>query len=260
MILVVGGVGLFVSYASGKAREAKAKRDHQLAEIARLLGGTSDGSSATGTLHGVATTIDYVTRGSGSSAESWTEVLCALPRGYPLSLHVHHHGWFDDGKIERGEMVDLVLGDPVFDDRYLVEGAPAEVVRRLIDRDVRAYLLGTNSATLETHDDGRLRLSVRGWLEEPHQARPALDCCARVAAAVRAATAAADDAVAPEQTDSPYRPMLDDAPVREARAAREAEVARLDSLRQARAERQKYLFGAIAIGFVVVWLLAVLGD
>ena len=259
VILAFGGFAAYILHSASKARD---RRRDTLAEIARFLGGTSDAADgrAAGAVDGVATTIRFVTRGSGSDRESWTEIECALPRGYPLSLHVGSHGWFDRGKIERGELVDVVFDDPPFDEAFLVEGAPVEIVRRLLDADARRFLLGQRRATLETRDDGTLRLSIRGWLEAEHEVRPALRCAARLAAGVRAATASVDAAIPPAATDSPYRPMLDDAPVLEARAARAAEVEALDARRAERSARQKTLFAALAIGFVVIWLLAVLGD
>jgi hypothetical protein len=244
------GLGLFL------VNRGKAKRRSVLGSAAHLLGGTANEAkaNAVGALHGIATTFQLASRGSGSSSEAWTYIDCVLPAGYPLSLNLRRHGWFDSGKIERGELVDVQFGDAPFDDAFLVEGAPADVVRHMFDAAARAWLVATKSIEVTTETGGVLRLAIRGWLETPEKMQPALDLAARVAAGVRDATAAADRAVPLVQTDSPYRPAPDARPLREAREARAAEVAALDATRKQRAANQQLIVFVI-IGVVVFAML-----
>lgn len=238
IVLIVGGgfvalMALLIGAALRSARERAAAQAAMLAELARGLGGTSTGNGASGTHRGVATALSFTTTGSGSTVQQWTDVTCALPRGYPFTLHLERHGFFDRGAIERGEMTDVVVGDPAFDDAFRIEGAPAEVVRRVLVPDVRRALLAYGRPTIQT-STGDLCLRVNGWLEDLTAARAAIDCAATIAAGVRDASLALDAAV-PLVHDGPaYRSVVSDAPLQEARAARAAEVAGVARTRLAR--------------------------
>ncbi len=236
------------------ATRRRARRRTALEILAAHLRGTSNGDHATGTLDGIATTVQFTTRGAGSSSESWTYVTCTLPPGYPLALHVRRHGRNDHAQIARGELVDVRCGDPRFDEAFLVEGAPAAIVRAMLDAPARAFLRATPEVELDTLDDGTLRLAVRGWLEQLDHARPALEHVAGLAGALRRVSAGADREVPLAVTDDPYRPMADDDPLRAARAARAAEV---EALRTQRAARPGPASG-LAIFLVVLFLLSVM--
>ncbi len=263
-VAVLAVVG-FIGFAVWATMRSSQRRRTALEAIASKLSGAADSkhASATGTLAGIPITLRYTTRGSGSNAESWTEVDAQPPAGYPLSMTLRAHGWFDSGKIERGDLVDVVIGDPEFDKRFVVEAAPADVVRHMFPPELRGYLLSRKHLTIDTPKVGDvatlvLRLSVRGWLEKPEDFTPALEHMAALAARVREAHATADQAVAPaEPGGAPYRPALDAAPARDARAARAAEVAQLEATKAGRAATSKLIVWII-IGIFIVVMLAVL--
>ena len=98
--LVVMVVLLAAAIHAGLSAGAS-KRSGVLQAVAQELGGTSSGHGLFATVEGVAVSLDYETRGAGSSTESWTYLDAALPGRYPLVLNVDRHGWFDRGKIER---------------------------------------------------------------------------------------------------------------------------------------------------------------
>lgn len=258
VLAVVGFIGL----AIWAVMRGNQRRRTALEAIASKLSGAADvkHANASGTLAGIPITLRYTTRGSGSNSESWTEIDAQPPAGYPLSLTLRAHGWFDGGKIERGDLVDVIVGDEAFDKRFLLEAAPADVVRHLFPPELRAYLMSRKHLSLETTkvaDAGTLvlRLSVRGWLEKPEDFTPALDQMAALAARVREAHATADQAVAPaEPGGAPYRPTLDAAPARDARAARAAEVAQLEAVKAGRAATSKLITWIFVIIFIVVVL------
>jgi hypothetical protein len=237
----------------------RAKRRDALQMVVELLGGQalSDDVSVSGSFEHVATAVRFGTRGSGKSAQSWTYVDCQLPAGYPLSLHLRRHRWLDDGKIERGEMVDVQIGDPSFDGAFLVEGAPAEVVRRLLVAEVRAYLQAHDRVDVETRDQGWIRLAVHGWLYDRAALLEALRVASRLALGLRDASLADQPDRTPlAAAGAPYREIADDGAVQQARAAQADEVRGLDAIRTRRNQQQWGVLGAIVFfGAVLIWML-----
>lgn len=239
------------------ARASSARKKSNLAQIGALLGGGHDGSgSAWGSALGAPATLRFVTRGSGSNSETWTEIDVELPARYPLALQVRHHGWFDQGKIARGEMVDITFGDAAFDDLFLVEAAPADIIRELFDARVRFQLSSLPRFKLSTLQPAQamLRLDVRGWIEVG-VARAAVELLTTLATGVRDAYARAEAAAQPLVAGSPFRPEVDDRPARDAAAAREAEVARVQRLQLQRTSSAPVI-GVVIFG--VVLLIALL--
>lgn len=247
VVLAIIVIIVLVAVAHGQQRAGQ-RRD-TLGVLAAELGGIATPSAVTGAVAGVDVHLEFATRGAGSSTTSWTEITCPLPPGYPVALYLTHHGWFDAGKIERGEMVDIIIDDPPFDARYRVEGAPAELVKRLLTPEVRAYLMAHANAEL-TARDGRLLLAVMGWLDEVDAARHAIQVATAIATAVRTASLALDAEVPMTQGESPYRGIPDDAPIRRARAARADEVGRLELTRA-----QRTGWSGLGVVFFVIGLL-----
>lgn len=226
------GVAL-VSWAYDRAVRAQVQRMAALPQIAAHLHGTHDVASAAGSLHGVAVRFHFDDRGLGSSVEHWTLIEAELPASYPLAIHVRPHGWTDRALRARGEMVDVKLGDAAFDAAFLVEAAPEDVARQLLDAGARGLLLSHRRAELDTVSDESkrvLRLALRGWLEDPGAALHAIEHVARIAAQVRAAYAETQPAQSAQLTGAPYRPQLDEPPPRDAAG----EVAALDAQRTRR--------------------------
>ena len=253
--LVVMVVLLAAAIHAGLSAGAS-KRSGVLQAVAQELGGTSSGHGLFATVEGVAVSLDYETRGSGSSTESWTYLDAALPGRYPLVLNVDRHGWFDRGKIERGEMVDVLVGDQAFDDAFRIEGAPAEVVKHMLTPELRAYLRGHAHVEVRTLEGPKLRIAVRTWLSDRDAIHTGLQMVARLAASLRPVTLALDAQIPTITTGDAYRAMTSDQPLRDARAARVVEVARVESVRQRRRGHEM----AIVLGlFAIVIAGAVLG-
>jgi hypothetical protein len=223
--------------------------------FATALGGVADHQArrATGTIRGVATSIRLVAA-PGQQAHDETHVECRLPPGYPLSLHLRRQRTVDASRIGSGELADVEVGDRLFDAMFLVDGAPAEIVRRLLTPEARGFLLAHSGAVLET-DAGLLRLRLDGWVDAADGAA-AMECAAGMVARLRDATAEADAAIGGGVTGGPYRPVVDDAPLRDARAARADEVARAESRRRGLDLRAEGYATAVAIAALVLLLLA----
>jgi hypothetical protein len=212
-----------------------------LRSVAEWLEGTCDRTRrlARGARAGIATEVRFALRGTGYERTSydrrWTEIDVQLPHSYALSLYVRRHEWTDPHLIERGVMVDVELGDPIFDRAFLVEAAPAQIARTLLDTSVRRLLASHDAVSLTTESlDGRsvVRISVRTWLG--HEAiAAAIAVLVEISTGLREAYAAIE-AAALRDTGSPYRPQLDDAQVDAQRSALADEVSAVARFRSRR--------------------------
>ena len=257
IVITVMAFGGFIMWAVAASLRQAERRKTTLGQIAEHLRGSHDASTASGKSHGVAVTFRFESRGSGSNSESWTEIDVEVPRAYPLSLHVRHHGSSDRASIASGEMVDVQLGDAAFDEAFLVEAAPADVVRILLDHDARGLLAAHPRVELDTVDVGErrvLRLAILGWVEQTATATAAIGAVARIATRVREAFAAVDRTIAVQDKGAPYRPMLDDQPVRDAEAARSHEVTAVEAIRTARLARGNSLAGLVLVTLIAIAL------
>jgi hypothetical protein len=260
-ILIIFGLVVAIVIGNKKQREKLAMTFGWMGE---KLGGGKDVEKriAWGEIGGAQIWFRMTTRGSGKSTTYWTEVDAEIPEKYPLRLFVRKHGWGDQGKIERGDMVDVVVGDPAFDDQFLVEAAPAEVARILLDPRERSYLLLLAQTlhfdinTMRTDDNAIIRLAVRQWIFDINDAMRACEAMAAIAGRVRDAYAAVERANEAKDTGSPYRPMLDDGAARVAADKRLAEVAHVDEVRTQRAARDQMITTVALLVIAIVAIFA----
>jgi hypothetical protein len=258
IVVIAGGlVAVVIAWANISSRRLMNDR---LLALAKTLGGhLTSGNSVAGTYRHIQVNYRFVSRGSGSSTEQWTEVRAQLPDAYPLAIYIRRQGWLDRGRIERGEVVDVELSDVAFDARFLIEAAPAAVIAKLFDAQARQFLMRQGDVTLETEDtDGKcLVLSLRGWIEDPTAAEHLVEELTRIVRRVREAFEATNTATI-EATGSPFREMP---VVREDPRAAErqrAEVQRLERKRASRFAHQRLtaiIFLAV-LAFVVVMSIA----
>jgi hypothetical protein len=262
LLLVVACGGGGVAWAIAAASRRRERRNTALHQIAAHFAGDAQGAVASGRLHGIPVMFRFTTHGSGSNARPWTEIDVEVPASYPLAIHLRRHAWLDKGRIARGDMIDLQLGDPAFDEAFLVEAAPEDIARGLLDAGARSFLLAHGRIELDTVSEGDLRFlrfALQGWIEDVPAATLAIDHAVRFGARVREAYAAADSAVPVRVGGAPYRPALDAQPMRDASAARVAEVAALEALRAARARRHTVMVVAIMVAILIVWLAMMRG-
>jgi hypothetical protein len=246
--VLVGGIVAAATAASKQAMRSRLER------IAEAVGGhIEDGARVVSSPGGITTRYAFITIGAGSSAESWTAVSAELPRGYPLQLRVDRGGPRPD-LVERGILVDLELGDPEFDREFVVEAAPSDVVRHLLDPAARALLVERVGARLTTVDDGDRRCvmySFPGWDEAPGTAQRLTAELARLAGRVREAYAAAEAEAGLVDVGSPFRPQLDDAPARAAAEVRTRELEQVAAVQERRKERERTVSVAVIVGVMV---------
>lgn len=249
-------VGLIFAISMAAAKGQDAARQTRLQAIANALGGQAAGSGLNCTRHGVIVGYAFVTRGAGSTSESWTEVDVTLPRGYPISLRVVR-GQPAVHAVRSGAVIDVEVGDPAFDDVFLIEAAPSDVVKQLLDPEARAFLAGYSQGVLTTETVGDrtvLRFAVPGWDETITGATAAIEGLSRMAGRFRDAYAAADAGVPMRSAGSPYRPELDDRPAHDAAAVRTSELEALATLKERRAADARASGVAILVIIGVIFL------
>jgi hypothetical protein len=233
-----------------------------LSEIATVLGGTATASTAFGVRHGTTVRVELVTRGTGKSAEAWTVLEAVLPDGYPLALHIRRHHWLGVTRVARGGVVDLPLGDAAFDKAFLVEAAPEDIARGLLDTSARDFLRHFRRVELDTvaiADFKVLRLAIRGWIEDASAALVAIDFLVKLGVRVPDVYLAVDGAAPARIPGSPSPPQLDHRPARAVPAARAVEVAALEAMRARRALRYKVI-AVVVFVVVLVFGLVVLPN
>lgn len=251
---------LAVVFGLGMMLFDRSRHRTMLERVSERLGGEHDATSAAwGSALGAYATLSFVKR-SNLSSKLWTEIDVELPGRYPLTLNIRRHNVFDKIAVERGNMVDIEVGDAVFDEAFLVEAAPADVVRHLLTPRVRRYLKDNRTVELCTPSDreGILRLSLRGWKNDLSEVDEALDVAIEVASGVREAFAEAAAETPPViAAGSPFRQELDDRPALVAQVRREIEVAQVSHVRSKREGPDVPLMPIllVAIGTIAAWLL-----
>lgn len=224
MVMVLAPVALVVFllcvvvFSTGNNRRLAA-----LQELGELLGGDYDlgRDVAWGDALGPHTEVTFANGGGPSLPERWTEIVVTLPPEHPLFLHVRRR---PPAEVPAGA---LSFSDTPFEQLFLVEGAPDDVVVRLLDDELRTALLRRGELEL-TALDGSLKLALHGWLEEVAQVRPAIELAVRIADRVAAAYAAAERETMIDLRGAPYRAEIDAFRMERAAAARLAEVRDLE--------------------------------
>jgi len=140
-------VGVFAALAIGAgiiaiavvAAVVTAKRERvtgALAAAASILHGSQidrQNSSTRGHLYGVPVELRLTSRGSGSSSTSWTEVdaYLSVADTRDLTIELRPETRRERNLRSSALVHDIEIGDAAFDEAFVLEAAPAEVMRRL---------------------------------------------------------------------------------------------------------------------------------
>jgi hypothetical protein len=233
---------LHFAVAIHEAHGQRRRRDLLTAAAAALDGAIADGSSSvTGLTRGLPATFSLngnVPRVDIDVAQ--TELILIIqPRLVPARAV---------------DITALRTGDERFDAEMTLEGAPADVVRCLLGRELRARLMACRP--LEVVITGTT-VEITGEPCAPAQIPELIELAAALAAAVPAAVDEADRRLT-RVSGSPYRPVADASAVHTARAGRAEEVATLlETLRdRSLASRRALVLAAVLAGFLLVSLYA----
>lgn len=229
----------------GVALNGRQKDAHRraLTELAAGLQGAdvdAERSAVRGLRRGVAITHELTTRGAGSSSTPWTEITVGIGRA-PLTLHLVRHRGGDLDAIRAGRMIDVATGHAAFDHAYRIEGGPAAVVARMFPPALVELMLH-DECDLEVGDEGmgpRARLGIRGWVDTAEPAGRWWDAIAELPATLARAHAEADAAVPFAVVGSPFRPEVDDRPLRADRERRAGEALAAEATRNSRLDAER---------------------
>ena len=204
-------------------------------EMAKLLSATPGHLYAKGTLAGFAASWSVDSTSSRNARTSWVALRLKMTSDPGFLLMLRKPSPDDEALKKTGKWIDVEVGDAGFDAAYVVEGAPSDLVRAVLDDAARKAVLAEDRATL-TIDPDWFEVTVP-TLESPDEADRFVAIASTIGAHLHAG--------------------IEAAPGTELSAAdRNTELAKLHALRKSR-QPDAFFFammgfaGAGAIGFVV---------
>jgi hypothetical protein len=105
------------------------------------------------------------------------ELPAALP---PFEMDLRPETRTEARDVARGLAIDLIVGDAAFDESFIVEAAPFEMAKALLDEPARTGLLAFHPCRM-TIANGELRFAKGASLDEFAEVRRVLELCAHVA-------------------------------------------------------------------------------
>lgn len=226
----------------------------RIEQLGELLGGGSSGRTAWGSALGVPATIRFYAPPPVRDRRAWTEITAELPVRLPFVLHLRPHS--RQSHRDR-DAIDVKVEDAAFDERYLIEGAPADVVRAWLTPARRASLaaLGDLELLIEQQPVLHLRLLVPSLLDDLKLAEEVLQLAVDLVLGIGEAYAEVE-ATPRLLTGGPFR-QHEDTSAAEAEARRRHNEVRY--LAQRRASRPYPQVATQTLAFVAVaWALAYL--
>lgn len=119
----------------------------------------------TGTVDGAAITVRFLRESYGSITVEWTEIAVPYTPGTPRVMFGIFSGQsFHERDLRAGLMRDLELGDRAFDGEFVVNAAPEDIVRELLDAPTRAQMLAT-PVSIRTEEHALL-VHRTGWVDD----------------------------------------------------------------------------------------------
>jgi hypothetical protein len=178
----------------------------------------------------------------GKSSVPWTEIDIEIPRVYPLAIYVRRQRAGDRTAIDRGETIDVEVGDSVFDAKYVIEAAPAAVIKKLLDKQTCTFMLTHGTVELMTKDRGGVRvlqLAIEGWNDDPEATKQAIAAVVHVASGIRDAFTEAVEEVPLGEIGAPFRPIPDGHAQRLVEASHREEVDSIEAMHAERLSRDR---------------------
>ncbi len=165
------------------------QRKRVFEEAFRALGATpvDDLRGDTWKLRGVPLhyAIDYPVRvGFTARRTPRARTLCRAvlaPGRPPFEMDLRPQTAVEERHIARGRAIDLVLGDKAFDESFVVEAAPSDMTRALLDEHARTGLLALFPCQMTVVGDA-LVFAKAGVLEDVEEVKRVVELCAHVGA------------------------------------------------------------------------------
>jgi len=152
--------------------QANKKRQQAWAALAQRLGLHAANGQIYGHLDGSAVRLFTEVRGSGKNKQSYTVAAGMIVPGFDLGLAIYKHGFFSSVGEWMG-MKDIVIGDPGFDQAFVIKGDEPHRVQALLRSDALRQALAQVHASnwvFSVRDEG-FRVECRGvtsdvqWME-----------------------------------------------------------------------------------------------
>lgn len=137
-LLPFGGIVGLVMLLVWVGNKQNQQRQAVWAETARRMQMEYRYDRIAGVRHGQPVEVALVQRGSGKSRRTYTVVSSELRTAYDVGLTVRSHGFFEDLFLASR---DVLVGDPAFDQRFIVQGDEDHRVRALLGPRLRRLLL-----------------------------------------------------------------------------------------------------------------------
>ncbi len=189
ILVMIFAVGAFAALLAS-AHAARQEKFRVIQDELRALGASPmrSGNAVMGSIGGMAVSYELRPRRRRSSiagpANTWPEwshyqTFCTalIPGECPaLEMELRPQNAAELRHVEQGRAIDLILGDEMFDDAFIVEAAPAELVRALLDEPIRAALLTFMPCRL-TIAAQELCFEKDGSVDEPGEVRRLVELC-----------------------------------------------------------------------------------
>jgi hypothetical protein len=152
------------------------RREESLAIVAQHLSGTLTAGSfwqqpkITFEYKSYAASIEYYSTG-GKHPTLYTRLFFHFQKTPPLNVHIYPERLFSKiGKFLGGQ--DIQLGDPSFDDKFMIKGHDEARVKNFLSPDVRQTIFELCALTMNNHIDistesTALRIQKLSWLHAP---------------------------------------------------------------------------------------------
>jgi hypothetical protein len=251
VLLVMGTAGVALAYR--RWRELLSMRQGLVlagARDAKIVGM----STVMGTIHGRLVRYLAQPRQKGSSGRT---VVIALvpPRAAPVEMHLTPQKESDASLVERGLAIDLQVGEPLFDAAFVVEAAPAETVRALLDAPTRSALRGLLPCELHVAG-GEVVLRKPAQLTEVAEVRSLAELVGGLAARLGSVALELEEKRlhAPRDGGAAYRGVTaTEAVASQGDATASQELAQLHTVRQRRRAQNQTLVltGAVIVAAII---------
>src|SRR5262245_6395947 len=192
VVFVAAGGGIAILYQRNLRRRMAAALDGAERVLEPRPARIRNGTALEGICRGHAILIEFAKDGN---KQRCSHVRVELPPR-PFALELRRLGFLEGWRIEHGQAVDVKLGDPSFDEQWVVEGAPADVVRRVLSPELRRRLHALDFDQLRQPGDRLLELRARGWRLEPRWVAESVDVMASLSDAIAPAFAASEREIA----------------------------------------------------------------
>ena len=140
-VLLVGGPLLFATLVFVLSRTNRQRRELLVAAM-RELDATdvrSRNFGLLGTVRGVPVRWDTLGGGRGHPVHT----MCSVSLGHAprFLMDLRQQTGEELAQVRAGRAVDVIVGDQAFDDAFIVEAAPSDVAKKLLDAEMRRMLL-----------------------------------------------------------------------------------------------------------------------